>query len=67
MVKINNLWVDQFQDRPSGPRQAFVGHCLLIPKLWQMPHSGASLRVQVRYGKASERVQMTNLQVGQVL
>ena len=43
----------------------FSGHLsgirLLNSKLWQIPHGGASLRVQMPHGGASERVQMANL------
>ena len=46
------LWLNN--TKTPNPR-AFV----LISKLWQMPHSWASLRRHVPHGGASERVQMT--------
>ena len=52
-----------FRSIPSAliPPGNLSGICLLISKLWQMPHGWASLRVQMAHGGASERVQMTNL------
>ena len=54
---------------PSLPGHLAGIHCLLIPKLRQMPHIGASSLhvVQMPHGGASERVQMTNLQNKKVI
>ena len=44
---------------PHSPTpRAFDRHCLLIPKLQQMPNSGASLLVQMPHGRASKKVQL---------
>ena len=55
------LWLNQFQVLHPPYLPPPLGICLLISKLWQMPHSGASLCIQMSHGRASERVQKTNL------
>ena len=52
--------INSKHDHPPRPGH-LSGICLLISKLQQMPHGGASLLVQMPHGGASERVQMTNL------
>ena len=46
---------------PSPPPLPLGISCLLISKLWQMPHSGDGLCVQMPHGGSSERVQMAHL------
>ena len=46
---------------PPSFRANLSGICCLISKLWQMPHSGASLCVQMPHGGLLKECKMTNL------
>ena len=55
------LRLNQFQACPSPPPRHLSDICLLILKIVANGPSGANLRIQMSHGRASERVQMTNL------